>query len=250
MKVLSLFNIKGGVGKTASAVNLAYLAAASGVRTLLWDLDPQGATSFYLRVRAEVAGGGKRLLRRKKRLHKQIRGTDWIGLDLIPADFTYRDLDLELDDVKKPKKRLRELIDPLRKEYDVLFLDCPPSISLTSESLFVAADVLLVPTIPTPLSLRTLDQLHDHLTHQGPRGLEVLPFFCLVDRRKSLHRETLELSRSSPYRFLETQIPYASEVERMGMERAPLPTFDRGSRAARAYQALWDEIRYRLVSAS
>lgn len=250
MKVLSLYNIKGGVGKTASAVNLAYLAAEAGARTLLWDLDPQGATSFYLRVRAEVDGGSKRLLRKKKRLHKQIRGTDWIGLDLIPADFTYRDMDLELDDVKKPKKRLAALIAPLREEYDLLFLDCPPSISLASESVFVAADALLVPTIPTHLSLRTLEQLHGHLSREGPRRLEVLPFFCLVDRRKSLHRDTLSLAQSAPYRFLDTEIPYATEVERMGIARAPLLTFDRSCRAARAYLALWHEICQRLELSS
>ncbi len=245
MKVFGVFNIKGGVGKTASAVNLAYLSARSGWRTLIWDLDPQGAASFYFRIQAEISGKSQELLRRKKKLHLQIRGTDFPGLDLIPADFAYRRMDLELGEFKKPHQRLAALIEPLAAEYDHLFLDCPPSISLTSESVFVASDVLLVPTIPTPLSLRTLDQLHHHLRRRGPERLRILPFFCLVDRRRSLHRETLEQLRAAggPSPFLRSEIPYASEVEQMGKERQPLALFARKSRAALAYEALWQEIQ-------
>ena len=251
MQVFALFNIKGGVGKTASAVNLAHLSALDGFRTLVWDLDPQGAASFYFRVRPKVKGGSRKLLSKAKKktspLAKQIRGSDFDLLDLMPADFSFRNLDLDLDATKKPTRRLARLLEPLEDEYDHVFLDCAPSISLTSESIFEAADVLLVPTIPTPLSVRTLEQL------DRPKKLRTLPFLCMVDRRKTMHREAEALAaecaagleRTEP--FLETRIPYSSDIEKMGVERAPLLTFAKNRAAGRAYRRLWDEIRERLA---
>ena len=243
MRVLATYNIKGGVGKTAAAVNLAHLAASAGGRTLVWDLDPQGAASFYFRIKPKVRGGGKKLIRRRSRLARSIKSTDFDGLDLLPADFSYRHLDLALDRTKKPVRRLTRLLKPLAEEYDYVFLDCPPSISLVSESVFEAADYLLVPTIPTTLSLRTLEQLTRHLRKQS-FGVDVLPFFCMVDKRKSLHRASLAAGGDVAY--LRTAIPYSSVVERMGVHRAPLATFAAASAAAAAYAELWREIRGRI----
>jgi cellulose biosynthesis protein BcsQ len=90
MRIYATYNIKGGVGKTTTAVNLAYLAAESGLRTVLWDLDPQGAASFMFRVKPKVKGGGRALISGKRPLDDAIKGTDFDNLDLIPADFTYR----------------------------------------------------------------------------------------------------------------------------------------------------------------
>ena len=142
MKVLATYNIKGGVGKTATAVNLAYLAAAEGARTLVWDLDPQGAASFYFRVKPKVKGGSEALITGRRALDRAIKGTDFDNLDLIPADFSYRNMDLELGEAKKRTRRIDLLLRPLAKHYDYVFLDCPPSISLVSENVFRAADVL------------------------------------------------------------------------------------------------------------
>lgn len=243
MRVLATYNIKGGVGKTASAVNLAYLAARQGTRTLVWDLDPQGAASYYFRVKARVKGGGKNLIKGKTDLDSRIKATDFPGLDLLPADFSYRHLDLELDHTKKPVKQIAKILAPLAREYELIIIDCAPSISLVSESVFRAADILLVPTIPTPLSLRTLLQLLRYLQAIQAKRLGVYPFFCMVDRRKSLHRRTTELSEEIPVPFLRTQIPYSSLVEQMGAYRAPIHTFARTSRPAKAYEELWKEIR-------
>src|SRR6202034_3599393 len=140
-------------GKTTTAVNLAYLAAAeSGLRTVLWDLDPQGAASFMFRVKPKVKGGGRALISGRRTLDDAIKGTDFDNLDLIPADFTYRNMDLLLDlgDTKaddvpggKPARKLAKLLAPLAAEYDVVILDCPPSVSLVSENVLPAADVLV-----------------------------------------------------------------------------------------------------------
>lgn len=252
MKIFALYNIKGGVGKTASAVNLSFLAALSGARVLVWDLDPQGAASFYFRIKAKIKGGGEKLLKKKNRgkLEREIRGTDFEGLDLVPADFSYRNLDLALDSAKNPRRCLDRLLEPLAEEYDYVFLDCAPSISLASESIFEASDVLLVPTIPTPLSLRTLRQLDRHLRREGPEQLRSQPFLCMVDRRRKLHRLTSELFEDGePMErtadLLETQIPYSSLIEQMGLQRSPLHAFAYSSAAARAYTRLWREIEER-----
>jgi len=151
MKILATYNIKGGVGKTASAVNLAYLSARDGARTLIWDLDPQGAASYYFRIKPKVKGGSRGFLSGKRDLDEAVKGTDFDGLDLIPADFSYRNLDLDLADSKKPLKQLLKLLRPLGEFYDVMFLDCPPSISLVSENVFYASDALLMPMIPSTL---------------------------------------------------------------------------------------------------
>ena len=234
MRILGIYNIKGGVGKTATAVNLGYLAAASGLRTLVWDLDPQGAASFYFRIQPRIAGGSARMLRGKTPLDDVVKGTDFENLDLLPADFSYRHMDLVLGDAKKPSLRLLN---------DWVILDCPPSISLVSENIFRAVDGLVVPLIPTTLSVRTLDQLLGFLEQHSMDQLPVLPFFSMVDRRKRMHQEVMErLAREAP-RPLETRIPYSSEVERMGVHRGPLPSFAPRSPVSRSYGALWEEIR-------
>ena len=207
--------------------------------TLLWDLDPQAAATFYLRVRPKVKGGARKLLSGSKAVDRAIKGTDYEHLDLIPADFSYRKLDATLSRGKKPKRQLARLLGPLEDEYDLLVIDCAPSIALASESVFHASDALLVPTIPTPLSLSTLKQILGHIGKKGPR---ILPFFSMVDRRKGLHRLICEDRESLPCRFLETEIPYSSVVEKMGIHRAPVATFDSSSKAAKAYASLWREV--------
>ena len=246
MRVVAVWTIKGGVGKTAAAVNLAALAAAEGWRTLLWDLDPQGAASFYFRVKPKVKGGGRKLLRRAAELRQWVRGTDFENLDLLPADFSYRRLDLELEGRTAPSKRLALKLAPLTDEYDAVFLDCPPSVSLATESVLRAADALLVPVIPTTLSLRSLDQVSSFAAKAGTRDLLVLPFLSMVDRRKAMHREALERCLADE-RFLRTTIPAASVVEKMGRHRAPLPTYAPSSEAARSFAALWEELAVRIT---
>ena len=247
MRVFAAYNIKGGVGKTAAAVNLAYLSALEGARTLVWDLDPQGAATFYFRIRPKVKGGGRKLIRGKRSIDLTLRGTDFEGLDLLPADFSYRNMDLDLERTKRPTRQLARLLLPLAMQYDHVILDCPPSISLVSEGVFVAADVLLVPTIPTTLSLRTLNQLDKYLGRRSSRRPQILPFFCMVDSRKSMHREIVETASEHSIEMLETIIPYSSVVEQMGLKRAPVLDYAPASRASRAYRRLWSEIRDRSV---
>ena len=244
MKTLATYNIKGGVGKTAAAVNLAYLAARGGRRTLLWDLDPQGAASYLLRVRPHVKGGGKALISGKRALDQAAKPTEFDRLDLVPADLTYRNLDLVLDAAKKSTQRIARLLDPLEDDYDLAILDCPPGISLASENVLHAADVLLVPLIPTTLSVRTLEQLTEFAAElEYPPAL--FPFFTMVDGRKRLHREVVDRLRAERKDLAATVIPALSVVEQMAVHRAPLPVFAPRSPVTRSYESLWEEVRAR-----
>ncbi len=245
MKIFATYNIKGGVGKTSTAVNLGYLAARDGFRVLLWDLDPQGAASFLFRIKPKVKGGGKAIISGARAIDAAIKGTDYDNLDLLPADFTYRNLDLLLDSAKRPERKLARLIDPLKAEYDLVFLDCPPSISLLSESVLHAADVLLVPLIPTTLSVRTLDQLAEFVAGFNGHRPEVLAFFSMIDRRKRLHLQVSAELPESRAGFATTAIPALSLIEQMSVRRAPITAFAPRSIGARRYADLWREARQR-----
>jgi chromosome partitioning protein len=240
--VLASYNIKGGVGKTSTAVNLAYLAARGGASTLLWDLDPQGGSTYLLRIKPKVKGGGRRLVAGKTDAAARIKGTDYDGLDLLPADFSYRHMDLDLDATKRPTRRLARVLAPLERDYDYVFLDCPPSISLVSEGVFKASDALLIPLLPATLSARTLDRLEE----VSGNGVRRLPFFSMVDTRKRMHRDVMEQIASECPEMLHTVVPLAADVERMGTERAALEEFAPRGRAAEAFRNLWTEIRERL----
>lgn len=250
MQTLAVYNFKGGVGKTATAVNFGYLSARAGERTLLWDLDPQGAATFTFRIRPRLEGGARAILRGGVDLTASIRATDHPGLDLLPADFSCRHLDVELESGDRPHERFLELLAPLRDHYDRLVLDCAPSISLVSENVFASADALLAPTLPTPLSLRTLARLLKHLGQREQAGPPVLPFLCMVDRRKALHRDIARYVFEQRLGFLDTAIPYSSTVERMATLRRPVCEFAPGDRASRAYEELWAEVLERAAERS
>jgi chromosome partitioning protein len=247
VKIIAIYNIKGGVGKTATAVNLSFLASRDGANTLLWDLDPQGAASYYCKVKPKIEGGGKKLVEGKIDIEAAIKGTDYENLDLLPADFSYRNMDMFLQHTKQPLNRFNKLLDPFSDEYDYIFLDCPPSISAASESVFAAADILLVPTIPTTLSLRTYQQIKHFLEQQDIGKMKVLPFFAMVDRRKKMHRLIVRHPPSFMPSLLKSYIPYASEIERMGTHRAPVAVFAAGSKAAQHYKSLWNDLCLHLL---
>jgi chromosome partitioning protein len=252
MKIIAVTNIKGGVGKTTTAVNLAYLSAAGGRKTLLWDLDPQGGATYILGVDADERefASAKKLLAGKYEVPELILGTRYPNLDILPANLSYRKFDIHLHAHKKPTERLLKISRSLREVYEVLFLDCPPGISLLSENVLHAADAAIVPLLPSPLSLRMLVQLREFIDEQGWQDLALLPFFSMVDIRRSMHRELMATTRQQFPAILATEVPYWSEIERMSLRRAPLPALSPNGMATGIYAALWREVSDRIESHS
>lgn len=246
MKVIASYALKGGVGKTTCAVNVAYLAAQQGQPTLLWDLEPQGASSYYFRVKPKLKGGGEALLAGKRDLQSLIKATDFARLDILPADFSCRNMDLLLEGYKRPAQRLRKLLQPLVSEYAYIILDCPPSSSLLAEAVLASADAVLVPLAATPLSLENMARLKKFCRDQRCGPPLLLPFLSMVDRRKALHRTIMKQLADTYPELLATAIPYAAVVERMGVERMPLGAFAAHTSAADAYEKLWEEVKQRL----
>ncbi len=246
MKIVASYNLKGGVGKTTTAVNLSYLAARDGHRTLLWDLDPQAAATYMFRIRPKVKGGSPQLVRGRRPMLDAVKATDFDRLDLLPADFTYRHMDIDLNTRPKPDKTLRRLLRPLAREYDLVVLDTPPSLSLVSENVLRASDLVLVPLIPTVLSVRTFDQLSEFVDHMRGRKPQLRGFFSMLDRRRKLHREILDDLPASRKRMSATAIPAASAVEQMAVRRTPLAEFAPRSPAAVAFADLWREASAKL----
>ena len=249
MSVLAVCNMKGGVGKTTAAVNLSYLAAAAHQRVLLWDLDPQAASSFAFRVRPRIEGFSKKWIKSGELLAEGIRETDYSNLDLLPADFTHRKLERVLGTFSNPARVVTRLLDTFRREYDVVVLDCPAGFSLLTEGIFEAADVILVPTIPTVLSLRMVANLIEWAVRADSPS-ELVAFLSMVDRRKALHRRICEWSSSQHEFFLAGQVPYASVVEQMAVRRMPLATFAPRDVATETFATLWTEIQTRFRTRS
>lgn len=239
--VIAIYSNKGGVGKTATAVNLAYVASQAGYKTLICDLDPQSSTTFYFRVKPKLKKSARGFMKAGKPIDNSIKGTDFPNLDLLPADFNHRNLDVSFIEHKKSSHRLERILNPLREEYELIFLDCPPTINILAENIFNASDKVLVPLIPTTLSVRTYAQLLSFYKQTDQDVGGIYSFFSMVDKRKKMHREMATAVYKKYDNILETPIPYLSIVEQMGVQRQPVPAFVPRSAASKAYQALWNE---------
>ncbi len=242
MVTLAIYNLKGGVGKTAASINLAYASAKEGFKTLVWDLDPQGSSSFYLGAKAGVKNESRKILNSEIDLHSAIQTTAYENLDVIPADISARHADILLNEMKQSKRKLLSLLSALKNEYDIVILDSPPGISVLHDAVFVAADWVLMPNIPTTLSIRSFETVNDYFKENDLDRSKIKCFFSMVDHRKNLHHEVMSEFYKDKY-FLKSYIPYLSDVEKMGVHEAPIETFAASSYAAQCYRDLWKEIR-------
>jgi len=247
VKTIALYSIKGGVGKTAASVNLAYLAASRSQKlTLLCDLDPQGASSFYFRIQPKPKHTSRKFLKGGKSIDKAIRGTDFPGLDLLPADLSYRNLDIELNGFSHSRRRLKRLLSRFQDEYSYIFLDCPPNITLVSENIFEATDIILLPLIPTTLSMLTYRKLFSFFEESGLDTGKLHPFLSMVEPRKRMHRDTVREMVAAGVNLMNAFIPYNAEVEQMGSHRMPLVHYRPGCAGAKAFANLWRDVKTRL----
>ncbi len=247
MTVLAIYNQKGGVGKTAAAVNFAFQSAVEGYKTLLWDLDPQGAAGFYFQTVSSVKNEAKKLLANELDLSKAIQESGYENLDLIPSDISARNADVILSEMKQGKRRLKTALTPFKNAYDVVLLDCPPGLSVLHDTIFAAADWVLMPNIPSTLSIRSYEAVKEHFKENNLDESKIRGFFSMVDHRKNMHHEILnEYHRNKT--FFKNYIPYLSDVEKMGIQLAPVATFANSSFAAQSFRDLWKEIKKAALS--
>lgn len=241
MRIVAVYSTKGGVGKTTTAVNIAW-EASRNFRVLLWDLDPQGASTYLLEVKAKVRGGVDALIHGRSEMSSAIRSTAYKNLDVLPADDTYRDLELVLDSTKKPISRIAKVLESVSHSYDLVILDCPPGASLVAENALHAADLALLPLVPSPLSLRSLEQVNG-IVATSARPAKVIAFLSMVDRRKLVHRAAVEALPREHREVIDLVVPSTVVIERMGTERAPVGVYAPGTEAALAFTRLWVQVR-------
>jgi len=241
MAVFALYNLKGGVGKTAAAINLAYLSAADGYKTLIWDLDPQGSSSFYLNVKANNKKETKKLFAEEIELKDAIQASAFKNLWIIPADISARNIDTFLSDVKHSRKKLKSLVSGL-KGYDIIVLDCPPGISLLHDNIFNASNWIMMPNIPTTLSINSFETVIKYFENNELDTDKIKCFFSMVDHRKNLHHEVMQQFYNDKL-FFKSYIPYLSDVEKMGVHQQPLFEYAGNSYAAQCFRDLWKEVK-------
>ncbi|MDH3755609.1 MAG: ParA family protein [Acidimicrobiia bacterium] len=243
MRVLAFAAVKGGVGKTTAAVNVAVEAANSGARTLIWDLDPQGATCHLLGIDVDLKRPASQIPFRKRPLHRDAVKSSVKRLSVIPADMSLRNLGLELEAKKAPKRRLARALDRIAEKFDVVILDLPAGIDLAVESALQASGTMVVPIVPSTLSVRSFDQFREFAAADRRLGKrQLLGFVSMLEPTRHRQQDFYHELRDSRDDVLETWIPATVEVERACDRRLPVSIAFPGGRAAAAYKALWEEL--------
>ncbi len=241
--VIAVYSVKGGVGKTTIAVDLAWRAAVMGSRnTLLWDLDIQGGAGFMLGRDEPQRQRAAAIFQREGKPRENIVHTAYERLSLLQADESLRNLPGQLARLGQ-KKRLATMAAQLRGEFDRIVLDCPPVLNEISDQIIAAADILIVPLPPSPLAFRALDFVRRELTRNHLRHPPILPILSMYNPRRQLHRD----ARYGPAAEWPI-VPLASQLEQSAVRRAPIGSFANGSAAGKALDRLSCAIENKLAS--
>ncbi|MBL4622399.1 MAG: ParA family protein [Immundisolibacteraceae bacterium] len=246
MQIVAIHNIESGVGKTSTAVNLAWIAAKNGLRTLLWDLNSRAEAGLFLGANSDPNTRMSNELAGRVTLADQIIGSDYENLAVVPGRWAYRNLEQLINGAADPRRVVKSLLKPLADEYDLVVLDCPADEPELADSVLAAAEIILVPLIPGPQALDGWQHVLDICRNSRLPVSSIYPFLNMIDYRIQLHREWLVVAPAELPRLFSAYIPFAHAVERMSITRQPVAESDATDRVADAYQALWQELKRHL----
>ncbi|WP_313436765.1 ParA family protein [Novosphingobium sp.] len=237
---IAIYSVKGGVGKTTFAANLSWCSAQGGHPTLLWDLDAAGGSGFLYGLEPKGSGLAEEVFSRDRSPLRLIQPTAWDGIDVLPADESIRALDAQLMRIGK-RKRLARLTEELAQNYERIVLDCPPVMNELSAQVVRAADLVIVPLPPSPLSARAFDLVVREIAGNTRRHPPILPVLSMLDLRRALHKQARDANPNWP------TIPYASAVEQCAVQQQPVGAHSPQSPAAQHFARLWAAIEQKLA---
>lgn len=246
--VISVTNQKGGVGKTTTAINLAYYLSKNGKKTLLIDFDPQGnATSGFGINKNDLIYTSSEVVAGSCTLDAAILPTDYKNLYVVPTVPALANTEAELSQADKRFSRLKTAIASSDYNFDYIIIDSPPSLSLLTVNGLIASNYILLPVQTEFYALEGLGQLLEtvKLIRKGMNPeldiIGVLP--TMVDSRTVLSSQVHEeIKKHFPGKVFDTVIPRNIRVAEAPSHGVPIGVYDKFSKGARAYKALSKEV--------
>lgn len=253
-KVIAVANQKGGVGKTTTAVSVAACLAAAGTRVLLFDLDPQANATSGVGVEKIEGDSAYRVLLGEGALLEKIKPTNYERLEIIPSEVDLCGADVELARSENHLQRLGQALQPVRDSgrFDLILIDCPPSLGILTLNAFTASDGVLVPLQCEYYALEGISMMNRILTQLRDAGvnprLEIIGVvMTMFDARTKLSNEVVsEVRNLLGDRVFETVIPRSTKLAEAPSFGKPIIHYDKYSASAAAYEVLSQEFWSRL----